>query len=98
MHSDATKHLQRVDTVLKQLIRHVGPVSLASRRLAPFRSLVHAIAHQQLNGKAATSIFNRFLALFGEAGFPTPEQLLQMDRARIRACGFSQAKTVYIES
>lgn len=87
-----------VDPVLKRLIEHVGPVALEPRRLEPFRSLVHAIAHQQLNGKAATSIFNRFLALFGEGRFPTPEDLLALERARVRACGFSNAKADYIES
>jgi DNA-3-methyladenine glycosylase II len=54
------------------LIERIGPVELHPRRLPPFESLVQAIIHQQLSGKAAGTILERFRGLFGNDGFPAP--------------------------
>jgi len=96
MESEAVKHLISVDPVLERLIARIGHVNLEARRVPPFQSLVHAIAHQQLHGKAATTILNRFRALFGNGAFPTPEQVRAMDMEKIRAVGFSRAKAMYV--
>lgn len=59
---------------------------------SPFESLVRAIAHQQLHGKAAETILGRMLALFPEADFPSPEELGNTSVKKLRSCGFSQSK------
>jgi DNA-3-methyladenine glycosylase II len=91
MESEAVKHLKSVDSVLERLIEKFGHVRVQPRRVPPFQSLIHAIAHQQLTGKAASTILNRFQALFGNGPFPAPEQILKMDLEKIRAVGFSRA-------
>jgi DNA-3-methyladenine glycosylase II len=81
------------DPTLKALFaRHQLDFSPKMQR-SPFESLVRAIAHQQLHGKAAETILGRMLALFPEANFPSPEDLLNLQERQLRACGFSQSKT-----
>lgn len=56
--------------------------------------LLRSIAYQQLSGKAAGTIFGRFLQLFPDE-YPHPERLLEMDDDAIRAAGMSRGKTAY---
>jgi len=58
----------------------------------PFESLIRAVAHQQLHGKAAESILGRMIAKFPDQPFPTPIQLSRMRLASFRKCGFSLTK------
>jgi DNA-3-methyladenine glycosylase II len=81
---------------MARLIERIGPAKLRPRRLPPFQSLVHAIIHQQLNGKAAGTILGRFLALFGGDGFPAPEAVLNHSPERLRSAGLSRPKTSYV--
>jgi 3-methyladenine DNA glycosylase/8-oxoguanine DNA glycosylase len=92
----AVKHLSSVDPILRQVMEKVGPVSLKTRRLPVFRSLVEAIIYQQLNGKAAETILGRFEALFGDGAFPSAEQVLAMPFERLRSAGLSNSKATYI--
>ncbi len=75
------------------LIRRVGPCGLAVRSHQPFETLVRAIAHQQIHGRAAEAILGRFIALFPGRRFPTPEDIVTVDARKIRGAGFSRAKT-----
>jgi DNA-3-methyladenine glycosylase II len=59
--------------------------------------LLRSIAYQQLSGKAAGTIFGRFLQLFPDE-YPHPERLLEMDDDAIRAAGMSRGKTAYIKN
>ncbi len=90
----AARALSQADPVMRQLIRDVGPCLLAPRKgRSPFEALARAIAYQQLHAKAAESILKRFLALFPGRRFPRPAELLAIKARRIRAAGFSRAKT-----
>ncbi|MBI5853668.1 MAG: DNA-3-methyladenine glycosylase 2 family protein [Nitrospirae bacterium] len=92
-HSPETKHLSKVDPVMRRVIRQVGPFTLKPRvGRSPFESLARAIAYQQLHEKAAASILKRFIALFPGRRFPRPEALLAIDTDAIRRAGFSRAK------
>jgi len=62
-----------------------------------FRALVRAIVYQQLSGKAAATIFQRFIDLFPGKKFPTPEEVLQADFAKLRSVGLSGQKATYIQ-
>ncbi|MEL7159896.1 MAG: DNA-3-methyladenine glycosylase 2 family protein, partial [Bacteroidota bacterium] len=59
--------------------------------------LLRSIAYQQLSGKAAGTIFGRFLELFPD-GYPHPERLLELDDDAIRAAGMSRPKTSYLQN
>ncbi len=91
----ALAHL-RTDPVIARLIDRVGPPKLRPRRLPPFQSLTHAIIHQQLSGQAAGTILRRFLALFGEDGFPAPAAVLEASPERLRSAGLSRPKASYV--
>ncbi|HTY92438.1 MAG TPA: DNA-3-methyladenine glycosylase [Steroidobacteraceae bacterium] len=86
-------HLGESDAVMKRLIAAAGPYAPASLEdRSPYEALARAIAHQQLNGKAAESILNRFISTCGQGGFPAPEDLLGLEDAALRSCGFSFSK------
>jgi DNA-3-methyladenine glycosylase II len=88
----ACRHLAR-DAVMRRIIRRHGPCDLALRGRSPYETLVRAIAHQQLNGRAAETILGRFVALFPKNGrFPAPEAVLARRPAALRRAGFSAAK------
>ena len=94
-YSPQTRHLARVDPVMRRLIRDVGPFALIPRvRRTPFESLARAIAFQQLHEKAAESILKRFIALFPGRRFPRPAELLAAHADAIRGAGFSGAKVL----
>jgi DNA-3-methyladenine glycosylase II len=93
MTPEAHKHLSSRDPVMRLLIREHGLCELTPEaRRTPFQSLVQAVAHQQLHGKAANTILQRFRKLFPGRRFPRPEDLAGVTDAQIRACGFSFAK------
>ena len=87
----ADRHLAR-DPVMRALIRRHGPCGLECQRWSPYEALTRAIAHQQLNGRAAQTILGRFVALFGNGRFPAPADVLAMHAARLRGAGFSRGK------
>lgn len=82
---------------MKALIRKVGPCGLeAEAARSPFQSLVKAVAHQQLHGKAAATILGRFQQLFPRGRFPGPKGLAMVTDEQLRGVGFSRAKAAAI--
>jgi DNA-3-methyladenine glycosylase II len=86
------RHLSKVDPVMRALIRRVGPCRLAVRNHSPFETLVRAIAHQQIHGRAAQAILGRFIALFPGRRFPTPADIAAVPTRKMRRAGFSRGK------
>ena len=93
---NAIRHLSAVDPAMQALIRRVGRCGYVQEKREPYEALVRAIAHQQLHGAAARTILGRFLALYPEEAFPTPEQVLSTGDAALRGCGFSGSKSASI--
>ena len=62
----------------------------------PYEALIRAIAYQQLHAKAGDAILARLLALYPDAVFPSPQQLLATDPELQRVCGFSAPKLTTI--
>lgn len=97
MTPEALKILKKSDPVMKQLIQKIGPLDFqAKSKRSPYETLVEAVAHQQLHGKAAQTILKRFRDLFPSGKFPKPQQIADLPDDAIRACGFSRAKTAAI--
>jgi len=63
-----------------------------------FRSLTRAIIYQQLSGKAAKTISDRFIALYDGKDYPSPEDIIQTDHDILRSVGLSNAKAQYIKN
>jgi 3-methyladenine DNA glycosylase/8-oxoguanine DNA glycosylase len=94
----ATRELSEADPLFRDLIRRIGPCELAIRRRgAYFPALVEAIVYQQLSGKAAARILERFRALFPSRRFPTPDQVARTPDARLRSAGLSPQKISYVK-
>jgi len=92
----ARAHLRRVDPVIARVMEQVGPYSPGDRTGGShFHALIRAIVFQQLSGKAATTILNRFLALFPN-NEPTPEAILALTDEQLRSVGLSRQKSGYL--
>src|SRR6202047_1709915 len=90
----AINHLKKSDPVLAAIIERIGPFRMQYGE-PTFHALAEAILSQQLNGKAAVTIFNRFVAL---AGAPlTPEGILKLTEAEMRSVGLSKQKSSYLK-
>jgi len=90
----AVAHLKKCDPVLRAIIERVGPCRMEFDP-AEFSSLAEAIVYQQLNGKAAATIFNRFASLAGEP--ITPERTLKLTDEQLRSVGLSKQKSAYLK-
>lgn len=90
----AVIHLKKSDPVLRAIIERVGPCRMEFGP-AEFSSLAEAIVYQQLNGKAAVTIFKRFAVLTGEP--ITPEGILKLTDAQLRSAGLSKQKSAYLK-
>jgi DNA-3-methyladenine glycosylase II len=91
----AVNHLKKCgDPILCAIIERVGPCRMNFDE-PKFASLAEAIVYQQLNGKAAEVIFDRFVSL---AGNPlTPEGILKLTDAQLRSVGMSKQKSAYLK-
>jgi DNA-3-methyladenine glycosylase II len=87
-------HLKAADPLLGALIDRVGPCKIEYREPV-FQTLVRSIVYQQLHGKAALTIYTR-LANAAKADPLTPESILRLRPARMRAVGLSTQKLTYI--
>jgi len=86
-------HLKNSDPVLRAIIERVGPFKMEYGE-PTFHSLAESILYQQLNGKAAVTIFKRFT---DAAGTPlTPAGILKLTDQQMRAVGLSKQKTSYL--
>lgn len=72
------------------ITRHGAPALRRTRN--SFESLGRAIIYQQLSGRAAGTIYGRFLALFPRNRFPRPSQLAATPVEVLRGVGLSRAK------
>src|SRR6185369_10869661 len=90
----AVNHLKKSDPILAAIIERVGPCRM---EFGPpeFHSLAEAIVYQQLNGKAAVTIFKRFAALAGDP--VTPEGILKLTDVQLRSVGLSKQKSSYLK-
>src|SRR6266849_417812 len=89
----AVLHLSQSDPVLRAIMKRVGPYRMEYGD-PEFHSLAEAIIYQQLNGKAAVTIFKRFATLAGEP--LTPEGILKLTNEQLRSVGLSKQKASYL--
>jgi DNA-3-methyladenine glycosylase II len=79
---------------MRAIIERIGPCRMQFGQ-PEFHNLAEAITYQQLNGKAAETIFKRFAALAGEP--VTPEGILKLSDEQMRGAGLSKQKTAYLK-
>jgi DNA-3-methyladenine glycosylase II len=89
----AILHLKKSDPVLRTIIERIGIFKMQYGE-PTFHSLAEAIVYQQLNGKAAETIFKRFATLAGQP--LTPGGILKLTPEQLRAVGLSKQKSAYL--
>jgi DNA-3-methyladenine glycosylase II len=92
----ALAHLRAADAKLGPVIDRHGAPTLAPTA-DPVRSLARAIVSQQLSGKAADTIWGRFVALYPGGRFPRPAAILATPVGSLRRVGLSGAKAAAIQ-
>lgn len=94
----ATAWLAERDARLARLIAETRPFAIDARaRRSPYEALLEAIAHQSISGKAAATIFARIVALGGNGGPPTPDEMLKLRAPALRRAGLSAAKVLAVK-
>ncbi len=95
-HRRAIAHLRKADSRLGAVIDSVGRCTFApAEHLAHFTAISRSIVFQQLSGKAASTIYGRFAALF-EGDTPVARKLLDLPDEKLRAAGLSRQKIGYL--
>ena len=92
----ASRHLANYDGVLKSIIASAG-IALIDPHKNYYQALVESIVSQQLSVKAADTILKRFINLFSDNDFPSPDEILQKDIEQLRGVGLSRQKAAYIQ-
>ncbi len=85
------------DKQFRPLVKRIGPCTLVPLQREPYEALVRAIAHQQVHGRAAEAMLNRFRALHEGEDFPPAEFVLALPPEALRGCGFSGSKVLAIQ-
>src|SRR5215470_9463179 len=94
---EAVSTLAAADPKLATLMARVGVCGLMRKPAdTPFETLLEAIVHQQLTGKAAASILARVKALFPH-GVPTAAKLDSLPDELLRAAGLSRGKVASLK-
>lgn len=93
----AARFLVRCDPVLGRFIRACGKIDTWERRESDvFLALARSITYQQLSGKAASTIFGRYCALFKD-NRPDALQTSRLRFEQLRAVGLSGNKSLAIQ-
>lgn len=92
----AVAHLKAQDPLLATVIAQ-HPLPSFEPHKQYYQELVETIVSQQLSVKAAATIFSRFLKLFPNDAFPSPEAILAVDVETLRSVGLSRQKANYIQ-
>ena len=91
----ALKDLSNADQRMGKLIEKFGPPNFNLMNNY-YESLVRSIVYQQLSGKAASTIYERFLDLFVFDIYPKPKDVLEVSIETLRSSGLSYQKVNYI--
>ena len=98
MYKKAVLHFKSSDPILFELTKTITPFSGSGRHKIEdhFFALCGEIIGQQLSGKAADKIFDRFINLFPNQKVK-PELVVKIPDEKLRAIGTSWAKAKYIK-
>jgi len=63
-----------------------------------FQSIIRSIVYQQLSGKAAKKIHERFINIFKLGKYPDPKDVLNISKEKLKSVGLSYMKVDYIKN
>ena len=89
--------LLKKDSTLQDLF-YDPPVANLYSESNYFQSIVRSIVYQQLSGKAAKKIHERFINIFKLGKYPDPKDVLKISREKLKSVGLSYMKVSYIKN
>ena len=97
-YKDALRHLSASDPRMAALIARSTRYNVKpDGPVRPFDALAESIAYQQLNGKAAATIWGRVRALYGKRKYLDPKEILKTPDRKLRAAGLSRSKVAALK-
>jgi len=97
MDIEAGIDLLKKDKNMQVLINKFGRPDLNPRQ-DYFQSLLRSIVFQQLSGKAAQTIYERFVNLIPKTSNHCPNEVLKLDKEEMRKAGLSFRKINYVRN
>ena len=97
MDIEAGIDLLKKDKNMQVLINKFGRPDLNPRQ-DYFQSLLRSIVFQQLSGKAAQTIYERFVNLIPKTSNQCPNEVLKLDKEEMRKAGLSFRKIDYVRN
>ena len=97
MDIEAGIDLLKKDKNMQVLINKFGRPDLNPRQ-DYFQSLLRSIVFQQLSGKAAQTIYERFVNLIPKTSNLCPNEVLKLDKDEVREAGLSYRKIDYVRN
>ena len=97
MDIEAGLDLLKRDKKMRVLINEFGRPNYNLRQ-DYFQSLLRSIVFQQLSGKAARTIFQRFVNLIPKTSNLCPNEVLKLDKDKMRKAGLSFQKIDYVRN
>ena len=88
----AKNELMKRDRIMRKLIPQFGDLYLIGHNDS-FTTLTRSIVAQQISGKSANLLWQKFLEVCPKA---TPMQVIKVGGEKLAACGLSRRKTEYI--
>ena len=97
MDIEAGLDLLKRDKNMRVLIKKFGSPDYNLRQ-DYFQSLLRSIVFQQLSGKAAQTIYERFVNLIPKTSNLCPNEVLKLDKDKMRRAGLSFQKINYVRN
>jgi 3-methyladenine DNA glycosylase/8-oxoguanine DNA glycosylase len=96
-HETADRYLAATDRRFAELIARSVPYKIMpGKSVRPFDALAESIAYQQLNGKAAATIWGRVRKLFPGKHLD-PKLVVKMSDKKLRGAGLSRSKVAALK-
>jgi DNA-3-methyladenine glycosylase II len=95
MLTDYKAELSKRDSKLGEIIKNIE-ITRVKPDTTLFESLIKSVVHQQLSGKAAGTIYNRFKEACG--GNLSPGMVLNTNTEVLRNAGLSASKCLYVHN
>ncbi len=93
----SVKYLLKRDPSLKALFYN-PPIENLYPESNFFQSIIRSIVYQQLSGKAAKKIYQRFINIFKLDKYPDPKDVLNISNEKLKSVGLSYMKVDYIKN
>ena len=93
----SVNYLLKKDPTLQDLF-YDPPIENLAPESNYFQSIVRSIVYQQLSGKAAKKIHERFINIFKLGKYPNPKDVLNISGEKLKSVGLSYMKVGYIKN